>query len=285
MTNLFKRILYKCQIKLIPMFYLIVYYYVAHSKMMKLRLLKGLLVQKTPLLIITITMTLGLSSLFYQQSLTPVLFSGGSSALNSELTFLKYAFAAHGQEITLTLHNSSFGSLSSGGGNQISVFASYELNDDSIAGQTINAVMEVYAPNGTLIRTSSYPDGFIAQDSGGVEGLETTIRDPTLQSVTANVTFRNLDKTTMLSNDLRVDLNLAEEGTALTTTGESGGSDVESPGLDSLSEQTSDVPQPADEEESGVNDEDEAGASGEVTEDEEQDEGQQQLPLPLFGGG
>jgi hypothetical protein len=36
----------------------------------------------------------------------------------------------------------------------------------------------------------------------GVEGLETTIRDPTIQSVTANVTFRNLDKTAILSNDL-----------------------------------------------------------------------------------
>jgi hypothetical protein len=229
-------------------------------------------------------MTLGLSSLFYQQSLTSVLFSGGSSTLDSELAFLKNVLAAHGQEITLTLHNSSFGSLSSGGGNQVSVFASYELNDNSIAGQTINAVMEVYAPNGTLIRTSSYPNGFVAQSSGGVEGLETTIRDPTLQSVTANVTFRNLDKTTMLSNDLRVGLNLAEEGTALTMTGESGGSNVESLGLDSQSEQTPDLPQPADEEESGVNDEDEVEASVEDTEDEEQDEGQQ-LPLPLFGGG
>ena len=57
-----------------------------------------------------------------------------------------------------------------------------------------------------MIRTSSYPDGFIAQGSGGVEGLETTIKDSTLQSVTANVTFRNLDKTEVLSNDLRVNL-------------------------------------------------------------------------------
>jgi hypothetical protein len=47
--------------------------------------------------------------------------------------------------------------------------------------------MEVYAPNGSLIRTSSYPNGFIVQSSGGVEGLETTIRDPTIQSVTAMI--------------------------------------------------------------------------------------------------
>ena len=244
--------------------------------MMKLQLLKGFLARKTFLLIIAITLTTGLSALLHQQSPTLVLFSGDPSAVISELTFLKNAFAAHGQEITLTLHNSSFGSLSSGGGNQVSVFASYELNDNSIAGQTINAVMEVYAPNGTLIRTSSYPNGFVAQGSGGVEGLETTIRDSTLQSVTANVTFRNLDKTTMLSNDLRVDLNIAEEGTAPTTTGDGVGLEDES--LESESEQG--PPQLSDQEGSELG---EVEANGD-TEDEEQDEGQQ-LPLPLFGGG
>lgn len=232
-------------------------------------------------------MTLGLSPLFYQLSQTLVLLSGDPSVVISELTFLKNALAAHGQEITLTLHNSSFGSLSSGSGNQVSLFAAYELNDDSIAGQTINAVMEVYAPNGSLIRTSSYPNGFIAQSSGGVEGLETTIRDPTIQSVTANVTFRNLDKTAIFSNDLRVNLNLAEEGTAppppTMTTGEDAGLEEESPGLDSESDQS--PTQPTDQEGSGLADEDdeEVGGAGEDTEDEGgQDEGQG-LPLPLFG--
>src|SRR5919109_1771344 len=117
-------------------------------------------------------------------------------------------FADHGQEVTLTLYNSSFGSLTSGDGNQVNIFANYKLNDDSITGQTINAVMEVYAPNGTLIRTSSYPDGFNAQSTGGIEGLETTIKDPTIQSVTANITFRDADKTEVLSNAIGVNLNL-----------------------------------------------------------------------------
>ena len=167
----------------------------------------------------------------------------------------------------------------------MSVFASYELNDDSIAGQKINAVMEVYAPNGSLIRTSSYPNGFIAQSSGGVEGLETTIRDRTIQSAAANVTFRNLDKTAILSNDLRVQLNLAEEGTVpplAMTTGEGVGLEEESPSLDSESEQS--PTQLSDQEESGLADEDEeVGGAEEDTENEGgQDEGQD-LPLPLFG--
>lgn len=248
---------------------------------MKLQLLKFLLIQNTPLLTIAVTLTLGLSPLLQQQSLILVFFSNPSAAI-SELTFFKNALAAHGQEITLTLHNSSFGSLSTGGGNQVSVFASYELNDDSIAGQTINAVMEVYAPNGTLIRTSSYPNGFVVQSSGGVEGLETTIRDPTLQSVTANVTFRNLDKTTMLSNDLRVDLNLAVEGTTLTPTVEGGESAEESLGLDSEDQDLS-PPEQTEQEGSGLGEgeEDEVEGAEDDTEGEEQGEGQE-LPLPLF---
>ena len=147
-----------------------------------------------------------------------------SPSYNPENSFVAGipVFADHGEEITLTLHNSSYGSLTSGSGNQVSVFAQYVLNDNSIAGQTINAVMEVYAPNGTLIRTSSFPDGFVAQGSGGIEGLETTIRDRTLQSVTANVTFRDLTKSEILSNDLLVDLTLAQEGGTSTTPGEVG---------------------------------------------------------------
>jgi len=249
-----------------------------------INLCKGLFVRKTSLLIVAVTLTLVLSLLLNQQSLSAAIFSGYFSAVIPELTFFKDALAAHGQEVILTLHNSSFGSLSSGSGNQVSVFVSYELNDNSIVGQTINAVMEVYAPNGSLIRTSSYPNGFTAQSSGGVEGLETTIRDPTIRSVTANVTFRNLDKTAILSNDLKVNLNLAEAGTAppTMTTGE--GLEEESPRLDSESEQS--APQPTDGEESGLaeEEEEEAGGLEEDGEDGEQGEGQQ-LPLPLFGGG
>ena len=131
-------------------------------------------------------------------------------------------FADHGEEIIISLHdNSTFMPLTSAEGNQVSVFATYELHDGSIVGHPINAVMEVYAPNGTLIRTSSYPDGFIAQSTGGIEGLETTIRDPMVRDVTANVTFSSLDKTEVLSNTIGVSLDLissADTTTATTTT-------------------------------------------------------------------
>src|SRR5919107_227671 len=135
--------------------------------MIKIKGFVGFLVQKIPILII-IVMSLTIGILSSIQGLTsPFLLENLFPGILSSSAFFKDAYADHGQEIALTLHNSSFGSLSSGGGNQVSIFASYELNDNSIPGQTINAVMEVYAPNGSLIRTSSYPDGFMAQSSGG----------------------------------------------------------------------------------------------------------------------
>jgi hypothetical protein len=92
--------------------------------MIEIKWFKGLMIQKIPLLIIAITLTMGILSI---QSLTLPLLLKDSPPGISSLTFFEGAYAEHGQEITLTLHNSSFGSLTSGGGNQVSVFASYEF--------------------------------------------------------------------------------------------------------------------------------------------------------------
>jgi hypothetical protein len=242
--------------------------------MIKIKLFEARLVHKVPLMIISISLIIGL--LILQPQHTPILVAlEDSSADVLASPFLKRAFADHGQEITLTLHNSSFGSLTSGGGNQVSVFASYDLNDNFIAGRIINAVMEIYAPNGTLVRTSSYPNGFVAHTSGGVEGLETTIKDPTVQSILANVTFRNLDKTETLSNELRVDLNLGEEGTAPTTTEKDVGGGENVPGFEL--EQDTSPPLQTDQEGDGEEE------TGEDEEGEGDDEDEGGLPLPLFG--
>lgn len=56
----------------------------------------------------------------------------------------------------------------------------------------------------------------------------------------------------MLSNDLRVDLNLNEEGTTLTPTAESSESADESPVLDSESEQALGSPEQTEQEKSGL---------------------------------
>jgi hypothetical protein len=112
--------------------------------------------------------------------------------------------------ITLSLEKSSFAPLSTVQGNQLSVSVKYEVNDKSLANQKINGLMKIYSANGTLIHSTSFPAGFDAKKKGGVEELKTTIRDPALNQVIANVTFTDLKKTETLSNILTTELVLNE---------------------------------------------------------------------------
>jgi hypothetical protein len=87
-----------------------------------------------------------------------------SISSSSLLIFTQSAFANHGQEVILSLDNSTFTPLTLGSGNQVRVLANYNIQNSSIVGQTINAVMKLYTSNGTLIKTSSYPSGFVQQN-------------------------------------------------------------------------------------------------------------------------
>ena len=123
--------------------------------------------------------------------------------------------------ITLTLDKSSYAPLTNIHGNQLSVSVRYQVDDKSLAGQKINGLMKIYSSNGTLIHSTSFPDGFNAKKKGGVEELKTTIRDPTLEHVIANVTFTDLKKTETLSNTVTAKLDLNQTSSKTTnSTGE-----------------------------------------------------------------
>ena len=139
-----------------------------------------------------------------------------SISSSSLLTLTQSAFAYHGQEVILSLDNSTFTLLTLGSGNQVRVLASYNVQNSSIAGQTINAVMKLYTSNGTLIKTSSYPSGFVAQNTNGTAELKTTVEDPTIQSAIANITLTNAAKTEVISNEISTTINL--QGASLTPT-------------------------------------------------------------------
>jgi hypothetical protein len=123
--------------------------------------------------------------------------------------------------ITLTLDKSSYAPLTNIHGNQLSVSVRYQVDDKSLADQKINGLMKIYSSNGTLIHSTSFPDGFNAKKKGGVEELKTTIRDPTLEHVIANVTFTDLKKTETLSNTVTAKLDLNQTSSKTTnSTGE-----------------------------------------------------------------
>lgn len=127
--------------------------------------------------------------------------------------FAPSAFAQDTQGITISAANSSFTPLTNTVGNQVRVNIEYSVEDESLQNQVINAVMAVFAPNGTLLKTTSFPTGFTAQGDGGTETLRTTFRDKSLTSVTANVTFTDLTKSRSISNVITINLDLEETPT------------------------------------------------------------------------
>src|ERR671911_1037077 len=131
-----------------------------------------------------------------------------SISSSSLLTLTQSAFANHGQEVILSLDNSTFTPLTLGSGNQVRVLANYNIQNSSIVGQTINAVMKLYTSNGTLIKTSSYPSGFVAQNTNGTVELKTNVEDPAIQGVIANITLTNAAKTEVISNKISTTANL-----------------------------------------------------------------------------
>jgi hypothetical protein len=143
------------------------------------------------LIIVMTTMTLG-SIIITASSLPPL---------------VQNALADHGQEIVITPKDSSFAPVSSGkGGNQVKVVVNYAVHDPMIANDLVKAVMKVYSPNGTLLKTSSSPTPFPITDSYGTTTLATTLKDPSIDGVIAKIVFTNPIKTETISNELPVNV-------------------------------------------------------------------------------
>jgi hypothetical protein len=119
------------------------------------------------------------------------------------------AFADHGEEISIALNSGTFMPLTSAEGNQVRVGVNYTTLNGTLIGNTINAVMKVYAPNTTAIKSTSFPNGIIANSSGTAE-IKTTIIGNSTQNVTAVVQFTDTSKTVPLSNPVQIGLNLTQ---------------------------------------------------------------------------
>ena len=119
------------------------------------------------------------------------------------------AFADHGEEISIALNSATFIPLTSAEGNQVRVGVNYTTLNGTLIGNTINAVMKVYAPNTTAIKSTSFPNGIIVNSSGTAE-IKTTIIGNSTQNVTAVVQFTDASRTVPLSNPVQIGLNLTQ---------------------------------------------------------------------------
>jgi hypothetical protein len=170
-------------------------------------------------------------------------------AIIVSLTIIGFLLIVSGEELlaqqrgTISVDRAVALPLTTAEGNQVKVVVNYELEDESLLGQRVNAIMGIYDRNtGSLLKLSSFPNGFILNNTKGTTQLATTLTDNILQNVSAIVTLTNADKSEKYTNDVRADLDLR---TILPTTlhpliedipaSQPGGSNTEEEGEDSPS--------------------------------------------------
>ena len=106
-----------------------------------------------------------------------------------------------GGEISIKLNNTQFTRLNDTANYQIKVFVDYSVTDPTLIGQKINAVMKVYSTDGLLLKTTSFPAGFLVNKTGGTH-LLTNIPITTSQNITTETVFTDLNKSNQLSNPI-----------------------------------------------------------------------------------
>src|SRR5215218_6432462 len=171
--------------------------------MVMLIILKERLIYKPQVLAITLSLVIALG--LFLQSLDLDFFLHNISLLSS----IPNAFADHGEEIVLSLNDTSFAQKSPEEGNQVKAIVNYATQDPMAVRDLVKGVMKVYSPNGTLLKTSSSPTPFPASTSG-IAQLATTLTDNSQDSVTAKIMFTNPIRTEAVSNELLVKIYLVK---------------------------------------------------------------------------
>lgn len=117
-------------------------------------------------------------------------------------------------ELTLRLDRAHFiplSPLSDSPGNQVKMMLGYLVqNSSTLLNDSVNAIMEVYASNQTLLRTSSLPEPIVLDDRKGSIQLATTFDDPSLQNVTMRALLTDGQKILPLSEPIEASLGLGE---------------------------------------------------------------------------
>jgi hypothetical protein len=119
-------------------------------------------------------------------------------------------------ELSLTLERAHFiplSPLSDSPGNQVKMLLDYTIDDPSTLADdtTVSAIMEVYAENQTLLRTSSLPEPIVIDDSEGTIQLATTLDDnPALQNIIARALITDGQKVNPLSDTIEANMGLGD---------------------------------------------------------------------------
>lgn len=117
------------------------------------------------------------------------------------------AFSHHGKEIVLKLNDAQFYLPLGKNVQVIKLTTTYSVTDPATVDKQISGTMKIYTANGTLMKTTSIPNGFKAEKNG-FEQFVTSLPNSTIQSITTVVLFTDLNKTAALSNSITNNLVL-----------------------------------------------------------------------------
>jgi len=118
-------------------------------------------------------------------------------------------FANHGKEIEVKFSDAQFSLLPNKDVQQVKFTATYSVSDPDTVSKQISGNMKIYTENGTLIKTTSVPNGFRA-DKSGFQQFVTSLPASSIKEITAIVSFTELNMTTPLSNAIDKNLILNE---------------------------------------------------------------------------
>ena len=118
-------------------------------------------------------------------------------AINGGLSISGYT----ANSVILKLWNASFTPATGTTDYQIKVIVNYSLANSSLVGQNINAVMKVHGASGDVVKTSSFPNGFSANNNGTTQ-LLTNIPKLLSGDLTTEVYFTTMNKSRVISNTI-----------------------------------------------------------------------------------
>ena len=109
-------------------------------------------------------------------------------------------------KITIAISSAQFYPLTNPLYNQLKITVQYNTNDFSLLNAQLNGIMKVSLLNGTIVKTSSFPNGFTLNQTGTIQ-FATSFTDKTIQNLKADVVLTDLSKSNILSNTVTTNVN------------------------------------------------------------------------------
>lgn len=112
-------------------------------------------------------------------------------------------------KITLQLNSIKFTpSSSNSNSNLLNALVDYQTNDASSLNTPMSGIMKVYLSNGTQIRTSSIPNGYVVEKAGTIP-FSTSFTDNTIKNVKVTIYLTDPLKHSEISNEVTTKTSLS----------------------------------------------------------------------------